>query len=286
MRVHGGCRFTHSYSPRVSPFCAIISTARRPCLEPTINPKISAVEARWARFEGFTLLFDNPGQCCRGTESGPLLDCRPEGDPALALYAALARGLASFDLQAAMFRHGFCPTPGASYHVTAWDGLNPALDAQLKPEVLQRARACYAALPAGSDAERGFLAELQPVIQGLNAQLPIRMKYAALRSTPGVGLVADLVPADHESARAFERLQAERMAAAQAAARRWGAAYSTALQPHITLGYYANAADTRPLDPELPAWNAGLARACAGLELEFSSVSFYAFTDMARFYRR
>lgn len=272
--------------PRVSRFCAIISTAHRPCLEPAINPKISAVEARWARFPGFTLLFDNPGQSCRSTEFGPLLDCRPEGDPALSLYAALARGLASLDLQTAMFRHGFCPTPSASYHVTAWDGLNPALDAQLKPEVLQRARACYGALPEATDAERGFLAELQPAIQALQAQLPIRMKYAALRNTPGVGLVADVAPADNASAQAFERLQAVRLEVAQAAAQRWGAAYTTALQPHITLGYYANAADTRPLDPELPAWNTALAAACEGLTLEFSSLGFYAFTDMARFYRR
>lgn len=255
-----------------------------------MNPKIESYQAGWARFPGFSLLFDNPGGGYQQTEHGLLLHCAPQGIPAQALLAAIA-DWARRRLDAENFwRLGLCATPVSSYHVTAWDGLNVALEPQLSAAVQAAARDCFAVLPAASEAERLFQAHMSPVQAALEALLPLRLAASGLRSTPKVGLVVDLTPADAESAERLAAFQACRLSHAEHLAARWGAAYIQPLQPHLTVAYFANPPDRPELDAAreraIADWQAELLVGTEGLTVSFERLHLYVFSDMAKFYRR
>lgn len=255
-----------------------------------MNSKIASYRAEWARFPGFSLLFDNPGGGFRDTEHGALLHCEPHVDGQQVLLAAIADWAAEALNEDAFWRLGICATPVSSYHVTAWDGLNPALEARLTEPALSAARRCFAAFPANSEDEALFHAQLAPVMADLSALLPIRFQAAGLRTTPKVGLVVDLQPADPESAERLEAFQACRRSHAEHLSARWGAAYTTELQPHVTVAYYANPPDRPGLDDArcaaIASWQSGVTDSTQDLEIGFSGLGLYAFSDMARFYRR
>ena len=255
-----------------------------------VNSKIASYRAEWARFPGFSLLFDNPGGGYRNTVHGPLLHCEPHAHDQQMLLATIADWAEETLTAEAFWRLGICATPVSSYHVTAWDGLNPALEDRLTEPSLTAARRSFAAFPAASEDEALFQAQLAPVQTDLSALLPLRFQAAGLRSTPRIGLVVDLCPADAESKERFEAFQACRRSHAEHLAARWGVAYTGALQPHVTVAYYANPADRPELDSArtdaVQAWSTALAARTQGQVLSVESLGFYAFSDMARFYRR
>ena len=255
-----------------------------------MNSKIASYRAEWARFPGFSLLFDNPGGGYCETADGALLHCEPRAASQQALLAAIADWAEETLDGDAFWRLGICATPVSSYHVTAWDGLNPALEDRLIEPTLSAARHCFAEFPVASDAEALFQAQLAPIQANLASLLPIRFAAAGLRSTAGVGLVVDLMPADAESRERLAAFQVCRRAHAEHLAARWGAAYTSDLRPHLTVAYYAQspqAADqAQARDQALPRWSRALLECTQGLSLCVESLAFYAFTDMARFYRR
>ena len=255
-----------------------------------MNSKIASYRAEWARFPGFSLLFDNPGGGYRDTVHGSLLHCEPHAQGEQVLLAAIADWAQETLTAEAFWRLGVCATPVSSYHVTAWDGLNPAVEDRLTEPSLSAARRCFAAFPAASEDEALFNAQLAPVQADLAALLPIRFQAAGLRSTPRIGLVVDLCPADTESAERFEAFQACRRSHAEHLSARWGVAYTRVLQPHVTVAYYANPVDRAELDAAreaaVQAWATALEVRTQGPMLSFESLGFYAFSDMARFYRR
>lgn len=247
------------------------------------NPKIETLTPRWAEFRGFSLLFDNPGR--ETAHADGLLDCRPDDDPELALYAALAAWQQRCGHRQMLLEHGVALMPPSTFHVTAWDGINAAtLAAQTAPA---RAAACawLDTLPGTADwpAE---LPELPAARDAIRATLPIRLRYGALRNTRGIGIVAELEPADAEQATRFEQLQQARLEHAEHADNAWGQAYTTPLEAHVTLGYFLSPMDSERAQPLIGDWDAQLREATDGLTIEFGSVSLYGFTDMVRFYRR
>lgn len=255
-----------------------------------VNSKIASYRAEWARFPGFSLLFDNPGGGVRDTAHGSLLHCEPHAYPQQTLLAAIADWAADALDADAFWRLGICATPVSSYHVTAWDGLNPALEERLTEPSLSAIRRCFAAIPAQSEDEAPFQAQLAPVQADLSALLPIRFRAAGLRSTPRVGLVVDLCPADAESQERFEAFQACRRSHAEHLCARWGAAYTGELQPHVTVAYYANPPDRPTLDDArsvaIAAWQSVVTDRTRELEIAFEGLGLYVFPDMAHFYRR
>ena len=59
----------------------------------------------------------------------------------------------------------------------------------------------------------------------------------------------------------------------------------TQYTPHITLGYFAAPTQGQQVAPKMKAWNEGFARMTDGLQIIFTSMSLYGFTDMASFFR-
>jgi hypothetical protein len=83
------------------------------------NPKLG-----FARFPGFSLLFDNPGadNLVPMGKHVQQLACRVATTPELALY----RSLHALGLEQLFANYYLFPLPTPSYHVTVFDGLNQA----------------------------------------------------------------------------------------------------------------------------------------------------------------
>ena len=81
---------------------------------PITNPKLCGLEPRWAPFRGFSLVFDPP-----------------EGD---VFFRALRMGLAALENDALIADFYLRLLPPASFHVTAWDGVNDGKLAEVVPE--------------------------------------------------------------------------------------------------------------------------------------------------------
>ena len=246
------------------------------------NPKIAGLCVRWAEFRGFSLLFDNPGD--GGLAADGLLDCRPDDHPALALYAALSHWQDRCGRQTLLLEHGLAPMPPSTFHVTAWDGINAATLAAQTAPVRAAARAWLDALPARARWP-DELAVCTAAREAIEAVLPIRFRFAALRNTRGIGIVAELEPADAEQRERFEALQRVRQQHARAARQAWGHAYTTPLEPHVTLGYFLRPVDAERAQPRIGDWDTQLREATDGLSIRFASVGLYGFIDMVRFYR-
>lgn len=252
------------------------------------NSKLASVDsarAVWAPHAGFTLLFDNPDVADGGLRDdghGALLACRGGAHPGQALYKALAAWMQTQNPARLRRELGFCAMPPSTYHVTAWDGLNVAVLPRAKPEVQRALQPWLESLPA---APPPTVAAASATRDALQQRLPIRFGFDALRSSTGVGIVADLKPANAEQAERFAAFQRARLTHASEHAAEWGWAYTTPLEPHITLGYFPNAECGHAVEAQMAAWNGELESALNGLTIEFSQIGLYSFTDMVRFYR-
>ena len=248
--------------------------------------RIDSARALWAPHAGFTLLFDNPDVADGGLRDdghGQLLACSGGAHAGQALYGALAAWMQAQNPARLRRELGFCAMPPSTYHVTAWDGLNVAVLPKATAATRQTVQPWFDALPA---------APLPAAVQAvdatraaLDALLPISFAFDALRSSTGVGIVADLKPADADQAQRFAAFQDVRRARAKRHAAAWGWAYTTPLEPHITLGYFPNAECGHAVEAQMAEWNRELESALNGLTVEFRQIGFYSFTDMVRFYR-
>ena len=253
------------------------------------NSKLASIDtarAAWAPHAGFTLLFDNPDVTDGGLRDdghGQLLACRGGAHAGQALYAAIADWMQARNPAKLRQNLGFCAMPPSTYHVTAWDGLNVAVLPRANSATQSAMRPWFDDLPGATmpaAAEAAYETR-----DALNALLPIRFAFDALRSSTGVGIVADLKPADAEHAERFAAFQAERLRRAKAHEQTWGWAYTTPLEPHVTLGYFPNADCGRAVEAQMAVWNAELEARLSELTITFSQIGFYSFTDMVRFYR-
>lgn len=246
------------------------------------NPKVAGLEPRWAPFRGFSLLFENPGDCL--TPAGNLLRlaCRVEADPELRLYRALAEGIRQTGCDR---RYSFCPLPHHSYHVTVWDGCN---DGNL-PEVCGAARPAFRsyveALPGSLGNEAPFTGTIAASPLVARPDWGIRFRFSELVKWGDSVLVVRLAPADGESERALSELAADRKRLTARFREAYGIGPGDEYRPHVSLGYFANAALARGADPHVPEWEDSLSVALEDVTVTFPRIALYGFTDMASFFR-
>ena len=97
------------------------------------NNKIRTIvsgEAEWARFQGFSLLFDNPGNSLSMMGCGLNQITCPLGEPGLEFYTTMVQALNNIRATVAaaggslLTNYRLCLLPSRSYHVTVWDGMN------------------------------------------------------------------------------------------------------------------------------------------------------------------
>jgi hypothetical protein len=246
------------------------------------NSKIEAITAQWARFRGFSYLFDHPD------EGRHLLPC---GAGLQRIHCAAGAGLTLYDrisdalstLLAGLQRERpFCLLPFASYHVTCWDGVNDANVAQVTDPryaaLLKRLPDAFAAgLPSA-----GLRPELFPAGTG---PWPLRFRFSRLAVRQRDALVAFLEPADDASAAALQRVGARRRELDQLGRDEFNLPPGAAYTPHLSLGYFCNSQAADGLSARMDDWSAQVRKATGPTTIEFRSASVYAFTDMVTFFK-
>ncbi len=246
------------------------------------NEKVAGFTPRWARFRGFSLLFDPPGDCL--VSSGKCLDlaCGLDADAALGFYRALRDSLAQLNPDLLMATYLFCPLPPPSYHVTVWDGGN---DGNRTFVVSDRRPALERLLAGLPDAlalphEMTEPALASPLVRRRDWDIEFQFDHLAVRGA----LVARLSPTE-ASQEAFAAFVEERHRLNDFVHETFGIAAYENYTPHVSLGYFASREGAQLARPCLPEWNALFAERMQGRTLTFQHASLYGFTDMATFFK-
>lgn len=252
------------------------------------NRKVAGLEPRWREYRGFSLLFDNPGASLAADGGLLRVACSPAAGGVLDLYARLRDGLESLGRESLRDQYGFCPLPPASYHVTAWDGVNDGNRDDLPAEARLEWADFLRGLPGTSrSAWPGFLHTVaRSELVRWTGSLSFRYRDLALWGNQV--LVARLGPAAG-SERGFAELVLLRDALARATAEVLGVSFGPKpdrpYQPHVSLGYFANETGaSRALDC-VGAWTEEFEAALRDSSVTYGSVNAYGFTDMASFFR-
>lgn len=248
------------------------------------NEKVAGFTPRWAQFRGFSILFDNPGDCLTPSGSCLYLACDVEADAALGFYKALRDSLAQLNPDLLTAAYLFCPLPPPSYHVTVWDGAN---DGNGSFVVSDRRPALERLLPALPDAlalpqEMTEPARASPLVR--RHDWNIKFRFDRLVIWGGVVMVARLSPTE-ASQKAFAAFVEERRRLNESFRAVFGIGASPNYTPHVSLGYFANRAGAQLATPCLHDWNALFEERMQGSTLSFQGASLYGFTDMATFFK-
>ena len=229
---------------------------------PITNPKLAGLEPRWAPFRGFSLVFDPP-----------------EDD---AFLGALRAGLAELENDALIARFYLRLLPAASFHVTAWDGVNEAKLAEVAPEfraAWERFLQAGAAKPFPEDLFRDVQASELLTCPDWD----LRLRCARIENWSNVSLVAHLEPVDDAVGASLERRRAARDALSEAFGRRFGVRPHPDYEPHVTLGYFANGDLAARSATAVARWDAALRSATAGHVLTLRRLHLSVFADMTSF---
>ena len=132
---------------------------------------------------------------------------------------------------------------------------------------------------------RRSLARLGPFSVTLATSLNISFRYSYLKNWNNDGLAAILEPSDEESQTNLDRLVEERAKLSSHYRTAYGFGAGPKFTPHVSLGYFANQAGGERASVKLEEWDQALRERTKGLCVHFDSISAYAFTDMATFFR-
>ncbi|MCO5212867.1 MAG: hypothetical protein M9936_24465 [Caldilinea sp.] len=244
----------------------------------------AGLSATWARWSGFSVLFDNPGASLLPIGDGlARMNSRTGTEPALGFYTALEQTLATLDLPQMADEFAFCPLPSYSYHVTVWDGLNPGNIQTVAAPHRPALQACIDGMPAAlhnlPDA-LSFLPASKLLSTGYG---PLDFRFLELVNWSNTAVLARVEAADAASAERLAAITADRQALYVRMAESLGTAVRDGYYPHVTLGYFANREQGELSRPHLAEWNARFAQRMAGLSLTFPSMALYGFSDMISF---
>lgn len=249
------------------------------------NPKVHSFVPVWAPFNGFSLLFDNPGDSYSRLSDSPKLekmDGRPDF-PQLTFYRALWDE--SRHAEELVSSYLFCPLPYPSYHVTVWDGLNDFNIRKLSGSVRTEAEGWLRGFPASFDERHPLLAGPDGRPIGI-CMKPIEWAYDRLEKWNNASVVALLKPADSRSEAVAAGIEAQRARLNEWFEERFGFATAVrAYRPHVSIGYLANKALGAQAEEAVLRLHARLAPAMVGRRLRFSSIGMYGMSDMETFFR-
>lgn len=251
---------------------------------PITNTKVETLGPTWARFVGYSLLFDNPGDSVRDLGRFEQVHCEVEAEPELGLYRQLSLAFSeiakpeSSDL-------GLCPLPPSSYHVTVFDGGNQANVDGAHPDYRSSLAALIEGLPDSWDVEYELVRPLAQSSLATSTSLDFRFCYSHLKCPGNAVLVAALKPADDASRDKLEQFVSQRAMLSDSYREAYGIGAGMRYSPHVSIAYLANLEGGEKAATKIEEWDRLLRERTEGLTLRFNSVSVYAFTDMATFFR-
>lgn len=248
------------------------------------NPKVAGFTPVWAPFQGFSLLFDNPGDhlsVFHDQAELKMINCNTN-HPALTFYKSLEDTLSTFKQLFSTYL--FCPLPSYSYHVTLWDGLNDGnkntIEGSARYEVEQ---GLFSKIPS-SYGINNELVKLNQSTFKLNS--PIEFQFDRLSKFSNLGISAWLKPANEKSENTLQVLKEQRRRYLDLYYEYYGIhTASLNYTPHVSLGYFANKELGELASPQMERWNEQFERNTKGKTIQFSSYSLYGFHDMATFFK-
>lgn len=239
------------------------------------NPKVASLAPTWRRYHGISVLFDNPGT--RAPAGVARLEDIPIVDPPRQrVFDDLSRAVVTLD-ETWRERHGLCPLPRHSYHITVCDGPNQTSGVRSVTTLLD-----------------GLPSSLDRLTDRLSVMTGSRLLHAVAEN-PVTLVVAEIVVRGHVLAAALAPAgTADRAALARIADARnelvddlWRLLRlrTQPWRPHVSLAYFPNRAAARAADAALPTVYRDLPAALATSSITMSSAAVYGFTDMATFFR-
>jgi hypothetical protein len=251
------------------------------------NTKVASMAPAWAAFPGFSLLFDNPGDCLISEAGVAYLRCDVASDVALFFYQALADGLCDLGLGGRTDPYSFCPLPPESYHVTVWDGGNQDNFHGFQ-DGLVRAAAEELARTDGPRSLQGnqVAALIKKADLARQGKVKVRFRYRQLTKLGNSVLVVRLTPADEMSRVALGEIERLRGDLIETFESEFGVrTCGTDYHPHVSLGYFANSECAEMSTPLIESWDRHLHERAVGVVLEFNAIGLYGFGDMSNFFR-
>jgi len=251
------------------------------------NQKVAGWMPIWAKFHGFSLLFDNPGTSFSPLKVRPVFQqiaCK-RSEPALDFYHSLSDALQASEQIVSTYL--LCLLPPSSYHVTVCDGLNDGNTSDVAPQCRLNADDFIRTLPESLDTLSDFTCDPQGTPLHIDMNAPLTFAFAGLRKWGNSSLVATLQPANTHAQKELEHIVHARAGLLRAYQERF--ALCTANMdylPHVSLGYFANQEHAELATPQIDRWEEHFRQQTAGKTITFSSISLYGFIDMATFFRR
>lgn len=198
------------------------------------NSKLESFTPKWARFHGFSILFDNPGENLRGEGNYSVLVANEE----IGFYAGLSEALSAIGGTLLTNTYLFAPLPFDSYHVTVWDGINDSNLSDVEKQHQGDAASFINRLPH-SIASKNIFYDFIAASPLLQEQEKIVFRFDTLYIWDKQVLVAALRPTE-ESIIQFNKLKTKRDAHNGAFAHKFRVSAFSDYCPHVSLGYFAN----------------------------------------------
>ena len=247
------------------------------------HDKILSFTPRWAPYNGFSLLFDNPD---RGfsplQENNQLMKLdSASSHPTLELYQAFVDTLDLIDMNLLTNTYLFCPLPPSTYHVTVWDGLNVGNLTDVNPSEQERWTDFVNKLPHTFHENSEFTGWASASLLTQNRDWNITFRYDTLHKwSSGMGIL--LKPADQESAQILKEIENCREDFYENFPVNIAHSEYT---PHVTLGYFANKESAQLTTPLIADWAKIFEEVVRDLTITYNTISLYGFTDMITFFK-
>jgi hypothetical protein len=226
-------------------------------------------------------LFDGPASALRPENGLEILDCDVDNDPALRLFAQVARGVSQLNPDRLLQTYGFCALPFPSYHITAFDVANVADLGRCRAEVRDALQLTFDVLPDPSAFDAEFLTSATSSELAVT-EWNLAFGYKGLHRWGRV-LAVELSPLDET---AYRRFFDARASLSRSYLEGFGFGAKESFTPHISLGYFMNLEGAELATPRLAEWDKVLRETIGSTTITFPTVSLYGFTDMATFLRR
>jgi len=232
---------------------------------PITHPKVAGFEPRWARFAGFSVLFNSHGDS--------------------AFLDGLAWTIEHLGRNDLIRRHLFCPLPPPSFHVTVWDGVNAENVDHLPASQRESWGRFLAGMPHPQTPAPAALGLVTHSILMQRPPQPIDFVFDDWTIWGESVLVTRLKAADEVSAARLATLRADRTELDTRFREALGIGADHTYEPHVSLGYFADPAGARSAMRELVGWNALAKERLGHTRLTFSTLGIYGFADMSAFVR-
>lgn len=245
------------------------------------NKKVAGYRPIWESFNGFSLLFDNPGESFRDENDLLHVNCNIN-DPNLELYRNLKKSIDRIGLDLLVNTYLFCPLPTPSYHVTVWDGVN---DGKINESEQHGFRKFLSKLPKSMTSETAFkdLINSSPLV---TEKQFIKFKFSKLTQWQNSVLVAEIEPAGEDSRKQLRKIKEARVKLNDKFKEQFGIRPSnSSYNPHISLGYFANKENAELTNSRMNDWNNLFKKNIRGVNIKYESISLHGFTDMSNFFK-